>query len=258
MHCEQHHDLPIAFACLGCISGWCEGCVQPDGSCPSCGEALVHHAIVPPLSAVSITIFLEAALRACRTRFDQAPRSFEGPDAHALKLVQPDWLKSDSDDHLLWWFDNSERIWRTGDVVWGQIVQANGLLFDQQASGDCPAAVVYNAVPDDRVDPTLLGEVADALFKLKGTFPEEAELDPFAESLTDELARPVHMELPSLLGQGHTLAMGTTFITRSHLPIAFLKSNWLPLVLTPEPPRLALPLPARFWPQRLLDLWAHD
>ncbi len=145
-----------------------------------------------------------------------------------------------------------------GRVVWGFLVQANQLLFDPRNRLVLPANVIYSpeAYFDDQAPE--LQAVAQGLFQLKGTAPNDDELERFAAAVTDELARTMRLALPRSLCSGQEAYFTTCLIQPSHLPGGRLASGYFPLVICPEKTEAVMILPVRYWPEELRDGWAEQ
>lgn len=126
-----------------------------------------------------------------------------------------------------------------GRVVWGGVVQANSLLFEPGAS-DHPAKIIYSNDPyfDDQNYHLL--EIAERLFALKGTTPEDPELALAAKSVTDEMKRQFGVHLPKSLTDGMEVISSETMIIRAHLPFGMLVDRALPLLIHPSTEQVML------------------
>ncbi|HEX5445823.1 MAG TPA: hypothetical protein VFW87_18495 [Pirellulales bacterium] len=94
------------------------------------------------------------------------------------------------------------------------------------------------------------------LYSLKGSAPEDPELAPIATYLTDEMIRVFGLPVPKTISPNLPCRIFTTFFVRKHLPLRRLCTPLLPIVANPSEPYVAMPLPARFWPQPLVDGWS--
>jgi hypothetical protein len=111
----------------------------------------------------------------------------------------PGWLeRSDSLKHV---YRAQRGLLDHGHVVWAWLVQANQLLFEP-GRWDAPAAVVYSDDPYFDASPEELGDVASAVFELKGRAGAEADVAYFAEALADEVVRDARLPVPSRLTNG--------------------------------------------------------
>ncbi len=151
-------------------------------------------------------------------------------------------------------FQNASRVYREGGVVWGHLVQANTLLFER-GEDDCPAEVLFSLEDPKLVDPNALAHLAHDIFCLKGTTPANPELLPIAEHLTDEMTRVFGLPVPRAISSELRCHLSSSFFMRKHLPGGRLVSSLIPLVVDPNPPHFALPLPGRFWPEEFRRAW---
>jgi hypothetical protein len=211
-------------------------------------------------------------IRICNRRFGSPPRrSWWWSDRRDyLKVRTPDWIAHYPDDPLALLFRRSADVFAQGVVVWGHVIQANMRIFDHGDS-DLPGEVVYSLAADqDRIDTRRLRGIAERLYALKGTAPHDQELASIAEYLTDEQLRvfglPVPASIcsnasgsgiagPSIAGPSMACRISTIYFVRDHLPGRRLAGMLLPVVVLPQAPCLALPLPAIYWPKPLLAAW---
>lgn len=192
----------------------------------------------------------------CIENFGLAPRRLSLWDRLTyFRIPRPRWLPANSSDGLSTLFQNLHTLFTEGTVVWGHIIQANALLF-QPGLDDCPGELVYSLADARRVDPDDLGQVAHQLYSLKGSAPEDPELAPIATYLTDEMIRVFGLPVPKTISPNLPCRISTTFFVRKHLPLRRLCTPLLPIVVNPSEPYVAMPLPARFWPQPLIDWWS--
>lgn len=193
----------------------------------------------------------------CRKAFGTAPREFALWDRLAyFRVAQPAWVHGNPPDDLCLLFDNLELLFSRGIVVWGHVVQANQLLFGS-GHHNCPGEVVYS-LDDARIEPEDLEQIASRLFALKGTEPQDRESRRIADYLTDECQRVFGLSVPGMLSYPFRCEISTTFFARHHLPGRRLCHPLLPLVVSPHQPRLAMPLPAKYWPSELVAWWVES
>lgn len=192
----------------------------------------------------------------CIERFGPAPRHQSlWNKLTYFRIPKPLWLRANPSDGLTTLFDNLPTLFTEGRVVWGHVIQANSLMFEPGVF-DCPGELVYSLDDAQRVDPDRLREVADQLYSLKGTEPEDPELASIAEYLTNELIRVFGLPVPRAISPNLRCRISTTFFVRKHLPLRRLCNSLLPIVVYPREPYVAMPLPARYWPQPLVDWWS--
>ena len=188
----------------------------------------------------------EQWIEAIRRRVRQPPRNM-GMRAWfgTWAVPSPPWLKSN--DPLRLFFKERHRLLREGVVVWGAIVQANQLLFENHAI-DAPCEVVYCPDVEASVDPEWLLEAASDLFALKSQVDLDSELQPIADHLTDETTRSFGRNVPRSYIREHPLALTTMLLFRKHVPGKKLTGRLLPILITQDAPRVAMVVPFRMWP----------
>ena len=196
-------------------------------------------------------------IEVCRKGFGQPPRKFSSWERLTyLKPGKPLWLRRSTGDGLAILFEQREKLLVEGEIVWAYIVQANQLLFEP-GTENCPGVVVYSVADADRADPQNLREVAQSLYSLKGTTPEDPELRSFAAHLTDEMTRMYGLVVPPSVSPNLRCRVSCTFFFRKHLPYRRLCCGFFPAVAGIEEPHYVLPLPAKYWPAELVRWWSR-
>lgn len=202
-----------------------------------------------------------AVLDKCRERFGRAPRELDA-DEQAYCRLQPSFFMRLvfflTFDKLRLVTRDQERLRDHGWVVWGALVQANEVLFNPSNRQTLPANVIYStdAFYDD--EPDLLQDLASGLFELKGTDPDDEELERFANAVTDELARNMKLRLPASICEGRKVYFTTCLIHPPHLPGGYLAQGVFPLLICPEQTDAVMILPSRYWPRDLRERWMSD
>lgn len=197
-------------------------------------------------------------LDACRARFGPAPRRFGWYDrATYLFCFPPAWAAKDDLDL---YFQNRQRVLREGVIVWGHAIQANEKLLRRQPDSawggdDLPGEVVYCPDPDREVSVYALGQIAHALYALKGKPQEDARAQFFSDYLANELQRVFGEVVPETISADFPCQVSTVYFEREHLPGECLRRSYFPLLLSPTEPRVAMVLPSRYWPASLTALW---
>lgn len=199
--------------------------------------------------------FMHDTLWACRENFGETPRTLRML-AHwrYLRVPRPGWCKRYPDDLLNVHFDRYWHALRHGRVVWGAIVQANSQLFSP-GPHDHPAAVVYSVEDSETVDPNRLRSMAHELYDLKGTQQSDPAQQRIADTLADEMSRPYGIRAPMAICKPYRCRLSTTYFVRKHLPGGYLNAGFMPLVVSEVNPFVAIPLPAAYWPEALIDVW---
>src|SRR5688500_9241296 len=115
-------------------------------------------------------------LHECIRNFGRAPRELSLWDRLTyLRVPKPAWLRAEPDDKLNALFQNLPTLFANGTVVWGHIIQANRMMFEAGPI-NCPGEFVYSLEDARIANPQNLQKVAHELYSLKGTEPDDVEL----------------------------------------------------------------------------------
>lgn len=201
----------------------------------------------------------------CQARFGESPRRFHAATLRML-LVNPPWLtRFRFGDALAKLVQNGtlRELFGTGVVTWGHVIQANAELYSPAPASDSytydrAGEVVFEIHGDSLGVPLDLQRVADDLAGLKDRSDLGADLQVWADYLTAETVRVVGWQVPTSLAPRSSLFVSTTLFRRRHLPTGVLQQSLLPLVVAPEQPHFAMPLPKDYWPQALIEWWSKD
>ena len=132
------------------------------------------------------------AIAECTEKIGPTPRKFSAWDRMSyFRVRRPVWVRLNPGEKLRALFENMEEVFRGGRVVWGHVIQANQLMFDEGRM-NCPGELVYSLEDTDAADPGHLSQVARELFSLKETKPAECRQMYRVGSAT----RPGSMVLP--------------------------------------------------------------
>jgi hypothetical protein len=198
-------------------------------------------------------------IRACRQRFGSPPRALSADEQRSFR-INPSWflkaMLNLTGDKLRVIIRQQDLLRDSGHVVWGCLVQANNALFSPRSHQVLPANVIYSpdAFFDSRV--SVLQNIAQGLFELKGTRPPDKELRKFASAITNELARTMRLPLPPSISQQKEVYLTTCLIQPSHLPAGHLAAGYFPLVICPEKTDAVMILPAWYWPEEAQEAWS--
>jgi hypothetical protein len=197
-------------------------------------------------------------IRTCRDRFGSPPRALDATALEACRLSltpEVNTVFTLINDPLLRILAEQSRLRDRGQIVWGQIVQANQLLFDPDNVKTLAADVIYSLDPyfDGRVD--LLAGIAHGLFARKGSVPGDPELREFVRVITDERSRIMRRELPRGYCGGRSVYFASCFIQPSHLPGNCLARSSFPLLVNFQETVAVMMLPSLFWPVELVSKW---
>jgi hypothetical protein len=195
---------------------------------------------------------MNSVLRACQSNFGEPPRSLSFGEKLRFLIWPPRWCLFGSDPLIgIYWTQNKLR--DRGRVVWGQLVQANSLLF-QPGPNNCPANVIYEPVASGERSYTALPRIANSIFGLKGQRHHDTELAECARWVTNERHRMVDAPVPKRLTGGRDVVFSTVMVHRKHLPSGYLSCSMFPLVINPEETPWTMILPHYYWPEGVDEL----
>lgn len=172
-----------------------------------------------------------------------------------LHLSPPKWCRAEKDDLLLI-YREQKKLLLEGHVALAMLVQANERLF-RKGSADAPANIIYTTETSAENPLDKLLQIAQRLFSLKGTKPEDADEQKFARMLSYEYGRDFRVTVPDSLAQGLDVTYTTIMVHRKHLPEGYLSNVFFPLLIHTES-RAAMILPARYWSQEMLSAWLES
>ena len=137
-------------------------------------------------------------------------------DRRYIRLTAPAWMPHA--DSLTGIYKDQLLLLIKGKIVYGAIVQANTLLFED-GRDDCPANVVFSkdACFDADCAPQEFISIALDTYALKGVIRTKREL--------------------------------------LYLPLPCLRSSWFPLLVLPEKTQYAIILPAKYWCSEMIMEW---
>lgn len=169
-----------------------------------------------------------------------------------LRVRPPLWCRGDD---LMLVFRDRGKLLREGQIVLAVLVQANAMLFER-GGDDAPANVIYTTDRDAEQPVAQMLRVAQRLYSLKDTKPEDPDEARFARIISDEMGREFRITVPDRLAEGLDLTLTTIMVHRRHLPEGRLATPYFPLLIHPES-RAAMILPARYWPDDFLEDWVR-
>lgn len=200
-------------------------------------------------------MIMDQTLQYCADKFGVPPRKFSVFARWGyLRIPYPEWVVDNEDDPILMLWGGMKRLRREGIITWGHVVQANELLFEKGLE-DHPGELVYSIKGDSHGDPDELARVAGELFELKGSMPDSPELAPIAAYLTDELTRAFGIDIPSVVSPNLQCQVSSAMFVRKHLPGGVLNKSLMPILVLPDDPQIAMPLPSRYWPEDFVEWW---
>jgi hypothetical protein len=170
-----------------------------------------------------------------------------------LRIRPPKWCRK-LDDPLMIVYRDQGKLVREGIVALGLLVQANSLLFKKGEANNAPANVLY--MTEWEVDDPVqrLAEVAQKIYSLKDSEPDDAEEQKFARMVSYGHGRDFRVSVPPSLSGELDATYTTIMIHRKHLPYGYLTGGYFPLLVHQES-RAAMILPARYWPDEIISDW---
>lgn len=192
-----------------------------------------------------------ALLEEVRARLGKPPRPFRAGKRDYHRVPIPEGFPRH--DELFQIFEKQELLMREGKVVWGAVVQANGILY-QPGRGDRPATVIHADHPEVDVAPATLLEIARSLFELKRADPVDGEERNYAFMLRDEQLRGMGIKAPTRRTRGLPVHSTGTIVFREHLPTRFLVETFFPILTYYTTPAVIV-VPHFYWPDALIDHW---
>lgn len=161
------------------------------------------------------------------------------------------WERRQADRYLVPHFRLLEK---QGQVVWGAVVQANGMAYSP-GENDLAANVVFSTDEyyDDR--PIELMRIAAAVWYLKNKHPRDVNFARVASIVTNETNMVARHPLPDAITSGRCVYLTSTLLMRRRLPGGILTGPILPLVVAPEQTEANMLLPLQCWPDVLREHW---
>lgn len=186
-------------------------------------------------------------------------------ERYYLQIKKPNWI--DENNLLYQQFKNLGNLYKNGKVVWAVIVQANKEMYSHDGLYDgkksqkiegYPAEIIYD--PTGRTHLTELILLAEKLYGLKHTMPNDPALAKLAERITGEIEYSQGMDYPKAF-TSLALKISTIFVWRLHLPNGLLSMKFLPILIDDNHQGVVTVLPSRFWREDFVRLWLdsqHD
>jgi hypothetical protein len=191
----------------------------------------------------------------CSRNWGTPPRTIAESDAAYLRIDPPVWLSKHPEEELSALFQGLPQLLSEGRVVWGHVVQANGMLFRSDMF-NYPAEFVFTLAGFPDVDTHELQRVARSIFALKKTTPDDPELARIATYLKSEVTRVFGLPVPREVSPQLDCLISTTYVVRKHLPSRKLSCPLVPLIVSPSAPHFVIPLPSKFWPEEFAKAWS--
>ncbi len=198
-----------------------------------------------------------------RQRLGERPREFSRGEGRYLALEKPGWLNAW--DPLTLQVRQAPSLAREGRVVWGALVQGNAGLW-REGDEDLPGVMLVDVEGSLDDQAWELTDLAQVLFEIgqqgdpdEGE-PEETSLPGSVEErqAVREFLKGHLVAAPLRLGPGlsggRALDLVTVLVCRRHLPEGFVVDPLLPVCVR-KGTLCVFPVPAAFWPDRILYAW---
>ena len=189
-----------------------------------------------------------------------APRRSGGFYWSRFKTPRPPWCVAN--DPLLLVRKEKHRLLSTGLVTLAYIVRHDAVL-DSRGPVHGAADVLYASGPQAVAPPEHLADVSQRLFELR----DKADPDPaeqrFVAFLDGTNQRGFGVKTPESVHEraepgAATTALSSLILYRHFLPGSVLTRKLIPLLVAPQAPRVALPVPKSYWPDAMYDWWLAE
>lgn len=172
-----------------------------------------------------------------------------------FKIPRPPWCLVN--DPLLLVQKEKRRLLTTGHVTLATVLRHDSIL-EVRGPIHGAADVLYPVAPTDDVDPAELAEVAERLTDLRHQRELDASEAQFAQFLAATNQRGFGVRSPIASDDGLETAVSSLIVYRHFLPGAVLTRRMIPLIIAPQHPRVALPIPKSYWPDDMYDWWLAE
>lgn len=201
-----------------------------------------------------------SVLQECRKRLGPPPRSFEPGVVRQIRGIYNPLLSTSPLDSLMRTFFDQKKLREQGEVVWGQVMQANNFLFAPGLNGESHAATILHASPA-LDDPAALSAIAGRIVAL-GAHPQNSPDSKTAVAMMHPSRRKYWVPVPQSLAGGHEVYCSDMLIFRKLLPPqpkgATLQKMVLPILVARELTNVVMQVPSKFWPEEFLRFWESE
>jgi hypothetical protein len=218
------------------------------GSSGAAAQAAAPRASAPANGAAAEDATMKLALLSVREALAKWRRVATPTDVTQLRAAAPSWIPGHPLQENV---AQQALLLKSGEVVWGALIQANNALF-RKGPDDHPGAVLFSNDPYFDGRPQELYAIANKLLSFKGTQAPES-LRPISDWLTDEKKAAFNLPVPSELTPRPAFATGILFF-RKHLPQQLVGGAWMPLIVHSET-RAIMVVPRQFWVREISATW---
>lgn len=195
---------------------------------------------------------MNKVLEHIRQKVGPAPRRIP-PESRNFLITRPQIWCVVHKDPMLEYFRSQELLLREGQVVWGAVVQANGMCYGVGPS-DHPSTVIYSMDRTFDDNPEGLVEIAKKLLNLRGGKWADQEEQSYGDMLAIETNRAMGIPIPKSIAEGRKIFSTTIMWRRRHLPSGVLKGSYFPVLVHPKTTAV-LVVPSQTWPEEFAQSW---
>lgn len=174
--------------------------------------------------------------------------------AEELNAIRENYSKSDPKSNI---FDVPDyiafrplknfKVFETGKIYYGSLVQANEELFKEtRVERVLPAVVVYSQEEYYEKNPEELGEIAHSLFANKEN-----------NCLKNETEYMFHMPVDESLTNGRKVYMSTLLINTKQFPLNYISGGLFPIIADPEQSKSVFVIDSKYWTDKFLGNFIH-
>jgi hypothetical protein len=199
-------------------------------------------------------------LKECRKRLGPTPRSFTPEVIREIRGRYNPLLSTHPWDSLMRTFFDQAKLREHGEVVWGEVLQANDFLFAPGLKGESHPATIIHATPklNDPAPLTQIGVRIKSLANVPGKDPDSKA----ALAMMHPSRRKFWTPVPASLAGGHEVYCSDILIFRKLLPEqpkgATLQKLILPIFVAREQTKIVMQVPSKFWPEEFVSFWESE
>jgi hypothetical protein len=109
----------------------------------------------------------------------------------------------------------------------------------------------------------VLDEVAARVWRSNGHSAAEddevaEQVESFRDQLDEQSAFPLFVEVPVTLTSGHRVWCSSLMLVRRHVPLGYLRSRWIPLLIDAPGCEYVMVVPARYWGRSWRKYWIES
>ncbi len=145
---------------------------------------------------------------------------------------------------------------RRGRIVWAHVLKAHREMY-QPTTGNYWGVTLFSPDPYFDHNPHELVAIATRLGDLRlhpEKYPDQLAL---SRKLNDDYCELPAERISPKLTDGKSAYIAQTLFYRKQLPFGRLLRTLIPILIMPRRPDKTLPLPLRYWPDRLQHAWTE-